>query len=442
MSREEILKQTSGGLYIFRHYIKGNWKINEKFLNPFYNDTNKSCSIYYHRKSDKYKICDHGNKLYSGDCFAFVGVLNGLDSNNPNDFHKILGIIYRDMNISDIDSGPIVYAKSVEPQSNVEEEEESEPSKQYKISTREFNTTEITFWDQVGITQEVLRRFNVVAIDRFDSISQQGRAYTYRGTTNEPIFGYVMRGYIKIYRPYSAHRFAYGGKTPEQYCFGLEQLPPRGDMVFITGGEKDVMSLSSKGFSAICFGSETATISRSVIERLSFMFKHIVILYDMDKTGIKRSKEFVHKFSEFNVKRIELPLSGAKSEKDISDFFRLGGTANGLREIFVEMLDSLYDNAIAVFNSCEVNLDAPLKPTESMISIGGVPLGTRGDLLCVTGGEGTGKSNFVGALIAGAINNNNEPIDTLGVTISRCNDSGAVVLMTQSSQNLNYIRIV
>ncbi len=426
MSREEILKQTSNGLYIFRHYIKGNWKIGEKFFNPFYNDTNKDCSIYYHRNSGKYKICDQGNKLYSGDCFAFVGVLNGLDSNNPSDFHKILAIIYRDMNISDTTPEPVAYAKSAEPQPKVEEEDDPSPPKHYTISTRSFNTSEIAFWDRVGITKEVLARFNVVAIEKFDSISNDGRPYTLRSTINKPIFGYVNKGYVKLYCPYSSNRFLYGGKKPELYCFGLEQLPVRGDVVFITAGEKDVMSLSARGFSAVCFNSETAHISRSIIERLSFMFRHIVILYDMDKTGLKRSKALMQTFSEFNVKRLELPLSGTKSEKDISDFFRLGGTAKQLRAIYIEMLNSLYDNTIAVFNSCEVDLDAPPKPTEGLISINGVVLGSKSDLLCVTGGEGTGKSNFIGALIAGAISSGNESIDTLGVTIKR--GSSAVVL--------------
>ena len=35
-------------------------------------------------------------------------------------------------------------------------------------------------------------------------------------------------------------RFLYGGNFGENYCFGLEQLPIKGDTLFITGGEKDV----------------------------------------------------------------------------------------------------------------------------------------------------------------------------------------------------------
>ena len=35
----------------------------------------------------------------------------------------------------------------------------------------------------------------------------------------------------------------YAGHFPKPYIFGYEQLPVKGDVVFITGGEKDVMSL-------------------------------------------------------------------------------------------------------------------------------------------------------------------------------------------------------
>ena len=69
------------------------------------------------------------------------------------------------------------------------------------------------------------------------------------------------------------------------YCFGLEQLPAKGDTLFITGGEKDVLSLAAHGFHAICFNSETVTIPPTLVYRLTFRFKHIVLLFDMDKTG-------------------------------------------------------------------------------------------------------------------------------------------------------------
>ena len=124
--------------------------------------------------------------------------------------------------------------------------------------------------------------------------------------------------------PFSQCRFVYGGILPETYVFGMEQLPQRGDILFITGGEKDVLSLASHGFHAICFNSETGNIEESVIEMLARRFRHIFFLYDMDETGIKASTRWCERFSHHKLQRIELPLSGNKQEKDISDYFKAG----------------------------------------------------------------------------------------------------------------------
>ena len=58
-------------------------------------------------------------------------------------------------------------------------------------------------------------------------------------------------------------------------------------MLFITGGEKGVMSLAAHGFHAICFNSETAEIDASIIEILVRRFRHVFFLYDADETGVK-----------------------------------------------------------------------------------------------------------------------------------------------------------
>ena len=63
----------------------------------------------------------------------------------------------------------------------------------------------------------------------------------------------------------------------EEYVFGLAQLPNKGDILFITGGEKDVLSLSAHHFNAICFNSETAQIPRGIIESLSLRFLQYIL---------------------------------------------------------------------------------------------------------------------------------------------------------------------
>ena len=122
--------------------------------------------------------------------------------------------------------------------------------------------------------------------------------------------------YLPIYYPaicrgwrtFSVPSFLYGGSFGENYCFGLEQLPAKGDTLFITGGEKDVLSLAAHGFHVICFNSETVMIPSTLVYRLTFRFKHIVLLFDMDKTGRESSSRQERLLGEFGVKRLSLPL--------------------------------------------------------------------------------------------------------------------------------------
>lgn len=62
----------------------------------------------------------------------------------------------------------------------------------------------------------------------------------------------------------------------------------------------------------------------------------------------------------------------------------------------------------------------PPQNSKTVVSVNNVPLGTYDNLLCVTGGEGTGKSNFVSAIIAGTLIETVEQqkIDTLGLDIT------------------------
>jgi ABC-type transporter Mla maintaining outer membrane lipid asymmetry ATPase subunit MlaF len=65
----------------------------------------------------------------------------------------------------------------------------------------------------------------------------------------------------------------------------------------------------------------------------------------------------------------------------------------------------------------KLTLTILLQKQRKLYSAGDVPLGTQGNILCITGGEGTGKSNYVAALIAGSIIKDNQTIDTLGVSV-------------------------
>lgn len=436
MNKEDILQATDRGLSVFRHYLPVPFRIGKKFLNPLYKDTKASCNVYYDRRHSVYKMKDFGNDEYSGDCFELVGTMTGLSCRNAKDFVEIMRIIDHDLHLELADGYEnCVDTSSVQVVCPPTPEQVIKKIRPYNIVPRAFNETDRIFWSKSRITEHTLNKYNVRPLHSFSSVNQEGKSYTLTETAQEPMYGYVGDKYIKIYRPRSEMRFLYAGDLGDNYCFGLDQLSAKGDLLFITGGEKDVMSLAANGFHAICFNSETTVIPTSVLMLLSYRFKHIVLLYDMDKTGLEVSAKRQEELKPFALKRLLLPLSGTKEEKDVTDYFALGHTHDDLLKLFLNHLDSLYKEDMSALKSCELDFNNPPPVAQMIVSVNDVPLGTQGNLLCITGGEGTGKSNYVAALIAGAVKPENaEGIDTLGVSIEG-NPKGKAVLFYDTEQS-------
>lgn len=430
LSKDELLKRTNNGLDVFRYYVPGQWRVGRNFLNPFYADHKASCNIFFDRKNGCYRIKDFGNNDFSGDCFFLVGKLNGLDCENSNGFVKILQIINCDLNLG-LSENDISHFTPTSPVAKsgqkLDQTVELKKVKPFSVNQQSFSAKELLFWKQYGITAELLRLYKVISLKEFQSENNDDKPFSLKSSEQEPMFGYCGKRYVKIYRPFSEIRFLYGGSFGENYCFGLEQLPIKGDTLFITGGEKDVLSLSARGFHAICFNSETSTIPDSIIRKLTHRFKHIVLLYDVDKTGLDSSRKQQQQLSEFGVKRLILPLSGSKADKDVSDYFKAGNTRDNFIQLFLDFLDTLYSETMAILKPCEIDFGNPPVKSEMIISINGVPIGTQGNLLGITGGEGTGKSNYVCSLIAGIIREQ-DLIDTLGTSILANTENKAVLL--------------
>ena len=434
LNKDELLKRTNNGLDVFKYYIDIPFKIGRNFLNPLYNDNKASCNVYFDRKNGIYRIKDFGNDEYSGDCFFFVGKLKGLDCGKGNNFIEILKTINYDMSLGlDNSSSTVCGLQQVYPQGK-RTITEPHRTKSYNIIQQPFTQKELDFWEQSGITINILKLYKTVSLKEFKSINRDNKPFTCTSSDKEPIFGYIGKRYVKIYRPFSEIRFLYGGNIGDGYCFGLEQLPPKGDTLFITGGEKDVMTLAAHGFHAICFNSETSTIPTAIIYKLTFRFKHIVLLYDTDKTGMDAAIRHEKALSGYGVKRLILPLSGEKKDKDITDYFIKGNSRENFRKLFLDFLDNLYEETMTMLKSCEIDFDNPPAKAEKIISAGDVPLGTQGNILCITGGEGTGKSNYVASIIAGSIKQDDLYVDTLGIKV-QSNSKGEAVLLYDTEQS-------
>lgn len=437
LSKDNILRTTDKGLSIFRHYLAMPFQVGRNFLNPLYEDKHASCNIFFDRRNDCYRMKDFGNDAYSGDCFAFVGKLEGLDCRAPKDFIQIMEKINNDLHLglSGVNMPQFTLKQSVLPDpGHVATPASPAKERPYSIQQNIFSMAELAWWRQYGISEAVLKRYKVVSLKRFDSVNKEDKPFYFASSENEPMYGYTGQQRIKIYRPMSSIRFVQAGKVTGSYCFGLDQLPAKGDLLFITGGEKDVLALASHGFNAISFNSETSQIPPDMIHKLSYRFKHIILLFDVDKTGLQSAEKQEQHLQAYGVKRLLLPLSGTKEEKDVADYFRLGHTQNDLVRLFLDYLDTIYSETMSALKSCEVDFNNPPPTAQVVMSVNDVPLGTQGNLLCVTGGEGTGKSNYVAALIAGAISPEGKSIDSLGVEVSK-NTTGKAILFYDTEQS-------
>ena len=439
--KEEILSRTNKGLEVFCFYMPTDFVPKRNFRNPLYDDKRASCNIYLDSKSDCYRMKDFGNDAYSGDCFWFAATMLGLDVRK--DFVKVLETIVRDLqlNVHIERKGRYeqrtMVMKPPKPiiQQPPKETKLMEEKKWYKQIEQSFGAEELGYWSQYGIDVKTLQRFHVKALTRYESISNQGKPFTLVSTLEEPIFAYCMGKFVKVYRPKSKLRFLYGGEKVDDYVFGFQQLPSKGDMIFITGGEKDVLSLTAHGFNAICFNSESAQIPENIIEGLQLRFRHIIILYDSDETGIREAKRQTEALTQYKVLSLTLPLQGNKSEKDVSDYFALGNGSEDLKALLSDIFTQMYAQTMMILQSCEIDYDNPPDASKSVIAVNGVPLGTQDNLFCITGGEGTGKSNYIAAILAGTLGA--ERLDaeqTLGLEVTP-NPKGLAVLHYDTEQS-------
>lgn len=438
ISKERILSLTENGLHVFSYYLGFEVNLRRNFCNPFYNDKHPSCRIYYDKKSTSYKFYDHGDTTYSGDCFWFVATLLQLDL--KHEFPRILETITHDLNLPLFrnESPSESQRKSSEQHKHFYHEESLSAIKDspYEIEFQPFNEGTLRYWATYGIGIDTLQFFRVRYLKRYASTSATGKKFEIKSTLTEPIFAYMGHAYVKIYRPYSTKmRFLYGGRMPDIYCFGIEQIPSKGDLLFITGGEKDVLSLYAHGFNAICFNSETALIPENIIESLRLRFRHIIMLYDADETGVREAARQVELLEKYKVLNLRLPLSGTKVEKDISDFFALGNSANELKALLSNIFSDLHRQTMMMLRSCEIDYGNPPDASKSVVAVNGVPIGTQDNLFCITGGEGTGKSNYIGAILAGTLKAEKMMAeDTLGLDVT-ANPKGLAVLHYDTEQS-------
>lgn len=253
---------------IYAKYI-GQFKVGMIYNSPFRKDKNPSFGIYYSKRTKQLLFKDHG----TGECgniIKFVSLFTGKP-----EYNDILSDIVNKLNITN--NTKLVSSKQYIPPTETV----------IGVVRQEFTDVDINYWKQFNISINTLKKFNVNSIKYY--LCNGIVKGTYK--RENPMYAYKVYNNFKIYRPLADKYTKWRNNLTDYDIQGYEQLPQKGDILFITKSMKDVMCLHEMGIPAVSPSSESTFLPKDVLEQLKTRFKRIIILFDRDVAGVKRSRK-------------------------------------------------------------------------------------------------------------------------------------------------------
>ena len=304
MSLKDLLEKLDD-YSIYSYYI-GSFKIGKIMNSPLRTDDKMPSFAIFRGTNGDLLFKDHGIGI-SGNALKFVKLIKGIDSRD--ELERELLRIVRKMN-----PGQIVLSQN-------EKRSTGSYEADIGIVRQPFTKTDKEYWKQFHISLDTLKKFNVFSIKYF--LCNRVVRGTYKETS--PMYAYKVYDKFKIYRPLASKYTKWRTNLTSRHVQGLAELPMEGgNLLIITKSLKDVMCLYEMGFNAISASSETTFIPDDILNSLKSKWKHIVILYDRDKTGMLKAREYS---KQYNLDAIF--VNKKYKSKDISDAVK----ANGFSEI-------------------------------------------------------------------------------------------------------------
>jgi len=270
MSLRDLLEKLDD--YAIYSYYLGDFKPGKLMNSPLRNDDKMPSFAIFPASSGDLLFKDHGTGE-SGNALKFVKLYRGIQTRDEleRELLKIVRCKNPNLNVR-----TNTYTKLVG--SGVQD---------IGIVRQPFTAVDKQYWKQFHISIDTLKKFNVFSIKYFLCNS------VVRGTYKEtsPMYAYKVRDRFKIYRPLASKYTKWRTNLTNEYVQGLAEIPQEGgNLLIITKSLKDVMCLYEMGFNAIAASSETTFIPENILKSLKSKWKHIVILYDRDKTGMKTAR--------------------------------------------------------------------------------------------------------------------------------------------------------
>jgi len=278
-------------------------------LSPFRNDHKVTCAL-YKSKSNILYLHDFATNEHI-NCFQVV--MKKYDVN----YYEALNIIARDFNLikgsNNVKEAPII----------VKPLKETEKTR-IQVQIKDFTEQELKWWESFGISKKLLKKYHIFSIQH---VFLNGEL-KFTSEENSPIYGYYFgkdKNGIekwKVYFPLKTE-YRFLNNLSKKVLQGYHQLPKTGDLLVITKSMKDVVALYGFGIAAVSPNSETLFVDEKKLEEFKKRFKHILVLYDNDRTGLHNMWLIRKQHPELNYFYLPFYLS-----KDFTDSIKLVGVDN------------------------------------------------------------------------------------------------------------------
>lgn len=299
------------GLLVYTHFI-GEVKLGKKIISPIRLEKDPSFSIFFNSSKNKYYWKDNGTGKF-GSHWDFINEMTGLSYKEAIDYAK--------QNIINLGSFGIDNNRINEAALRLAQIPIQKPTQdraQITIDPRPWNDYDREFFMRKnGMTCAEMQACLYRPIKSAHIVKPDKDYKIYEGRNN-PIYAICFpSGNFKLYRPMENPKNKWLSNVDRETDFYLLDKCTGGDLLLITAGNRDCAAIRKHlKVDAFALLSETALLPFEVYNRITLLYKRVLVLYDNDKAGYKGAEKLKKEYGFDSLNHLYKPF-------EVNDFCEL-----------------------------------------------------------------------------------------------------------------------
>lgn len=312
---------------IFEFVLKEPFEFGTRYCSPCREDKRPNCR-FEEREDGTILFVDFGERTFGGNthrtCFQLL-----MDARRVS-MNTALELIIEEFKLS---NDPNNYERA-EPKVYEKKERVTEVDITYEKT--QFNYKDARFWNQFLITKENLEEDNVFCAASYRMKKEfKGKVKITRFRAN---FGHLYAmdfvSRVKLYQPYANPDLKWITNCNENDIGNINNIDPTGKRLILQKAYKDYRTtrnlLNDKNI--IWFQNEGCVPDRVILQNLVDRFDEIILMYDLDNTGVLASEKIaalMRTLTNKPIKRLFLPERCQL--KNVSDLVQKEGRLDSLK---------------------------------------------------------------------------------------------------------------